>query len=158
MKGKVLFVVGLGVGYVLGTRAGRRRYEQIKSAWLHVWESPAVQKQVHSAQDYAADRIGDLGSLVTENIKRAVTKPRESKAGESNSGDSNPGGSRSRDSAGQGEASAGTVGGQDAGAASSSEAATAGSVEMRPGATKAGRAKPNSSKKSGTPGSGGRAS
>ena len=32
MKGKILFVVGLGVGYVLGTRAGRERYEQIKQA------------------------------------------------------------------------------------------------------------------------------
>lgn len=74
MKGKVLFVVGLGVGYVLGTRAGRQRYEQIKSAWLKVWDSPAVQKQVHSVQDYTADRIGDLGTVVTENIKRAVTK------------------------------------------------------------------------------------
>lgn len=75
MKGKVLFVVGLGVGYVLGTRAGRHRYEQIKSAWLQVWESPVVQRQVHTVQDYAADRIGDLGSMVTENIKRAVSKP-----------------------------------------------------------------------------------
>ncbi|MGN6199397.1 YtxH domain-containing protein [Humibacter sp.] len=74
MKGKVLFVVGLGVGYVLGTRAGRQRYEQIKSAWLKVWDSPAVQKQVHSVQDYTADRIGDLGTVVTENIKKAVTK------------------------------------------------------------------------------------
>lgn len=74
MKGKVLFVVGLGVGYVLGTRAGRQRYEQIKSAWLKVWDSPAVQKQVHSVQDYTADRIGDLGTVVTENVKKAVTK------------------------------------------------------------------------------------
>lgn len=74
MKGKVLFVVGLGVGYVLGTRAGRRRYEQIKSAALRVWDSPAVQKQVHNAQDYAADRIGDLGTVVTEGVKRAVTR------------------------------------------------------------------------------------
>ncbi|GAB3610271.1 hypothetical protein GCM10027414_23970 [Humibacter ginsengiterrae] len=74
MKGKVLFVVGLGAGYVLGTRAGRQRYEQIKSAWLKVWDSPVVRKQVHSVQDYTADRIGDLGTVVTENIKRAVTK------------------------------------------------------------------------------------
>ncbi|HVX06834.1 YtxH domain-containing protein [Humibacter sp.] len=78
MKGKVLFVVGLGAGYVLGTRAGRQRYEQIKSAWLKVWDSPAVQKQVHTVQDFTADRIGDLGGMVTENIKRAVTKSKGS--------------------------------------------------------------------------------
>ena len=74
MKGKVLFVVGLGVGYVLGTRAGRRRYEQIKSVAVRVWDSPTVQKQVHTVQDYAADRIGDLGTAVTEGVKRAVTR------------------------------------------------------------------------------------
>ena len=34
MKGKVGLVVGLSVGYVLGTRAGRERYEQIKTQWL----------------------------------------------------------------------------------------------------------------------------
>lgn len=74
MKGKVLFVVGLGAGYVLGARAGRARYEQIKSAWLKVWGSPVVQKQVHTVQDFTADRIGDLGDAVTANLKRAVTK------------------------------------------------------------------------------------
>jgi len=81
MKGKILFAVGLGVGYGLGTRAGRRRYEQIKSVALTVWDSPAVQKPVHSVQDYAADRIGDLGGAVTENLKRAVSKSARQEAG-----------------------------------------------------------------------------
>ena len=146
MKGKVLFVVGMGVGYVLGTRAGRRRYEQIKSAWLHVWESPTVQKQVHSAQDYAADRIGDLGSLVTENIKRAVTKPRESKPS-----DSEPAGSTSATA--QADA-------MKAGAATAQADTTkAGAATAQAGAANAGAArKPGRSKRSGAPGSGGQAS
>ena len=37
MKGKAGLVIGLAVGYVLGTRAGRERYEQIKEQWLKVW-------------------------------------------------------------------------------------------------------------------------
>ncbi|GAB3794676.1 hypothetical protein GCM10028798_01850 [Humibacter antri] len=98
MKGKVLFVVGLGAGYVLGTRAGRQRYEQIKSAWLKVWEAPVVQKQVHAAQDYAADRIGDLGTAVTESVKRAVTKSNGS-ASKSNGSGSKSGASGSNGSA-----------------------------------------------------------
>ncbi len=73
MKGRLLFVVGLGAGYVLGARAGRQRYEQIRAAARHVWDSPTVQKQVHTVQDFAADRIGDLGTVVTEGVKRAVT-------------------------------------------------------------------------------------
>lgn len=53
MKGKIGVVVGLGVGYVLGTRAGRERYEQIKKQWLKVWNLDPVQAQVHKAQDFA---------------------------------------------------------------------------------------------------------
>lgn len=37
MRGKAGLVVGLAVGYVLGSRAGRQRYEQIKSQALKVW-------------------------------------------------------------------------------------------------------------------------
>lgn len=91
MKGKVLFVVGLSVGYVLGTRAGRQRYEQIRSAWLKVWDSPVVQKQVHTVQDYTADRIGDLGNAVTDSLKRAVTKSDGSAARSKSTGRSQAG-------------------------------------------------------------------
>jgi len=37
-----IFALGLGVaiGYVLGTRAGRERYEQMKSAVTALWEDP----------------------------------------------------------------------------------------------------------------------
>ena len=53
MRGKIGLVVGLGVGYVLGTRAGRERYEQIKKQWLKVWHLDPVQAQVHKVQDFA---------------------------------------------------------------------------------------------------------
>ena len=46
MKGKIGIAVGLAAGYVLGTRAGRERYEQIKSGFLKVWNTAPVQKQV----------------------------------------------------------------------------------------------------------------
>ena len=37
------FVVGVAVGYVLGSRAGRERYEQIKRWASRVADNPAVQ-------------------------------------------------------------------------------------------------------------------
>lgn len=55
MRGKLLFVAGLAVGYILGTRAGRQRYEQIKLAARNVWESEPVQWAAGQAQEAVAD-------------------------------------------------------------------------------------------------------
>jgi hypothetical protein len=40
MKG---FLLGLAAGYVLGTRAGKKRYEEIVSIWQTLVDHPAVQ-------------------------------------------------------------------------------------------------------------------
>ncbi|MGH1526906.1 YtxH domain-containing protein [Leifsonia sp. L25] len=74
MRGKILFVTGAAVGYVLGARAGRQRYEQIKAAAAKVWESPAVQKQVHSAQDFVSEKVGEFPETVYITIKRLVVQ------------------------------------------------------------------------------------
>jgi hypothetical protein len=82
MKGKVLFVAGLAVGYVLGTRAGRKRYEQIKGAAQKVWETPALQAQVHKAQDYAAEKLGEVPGVVADGAAKlasSIVSSRKSK-------------------------------------------------------------------------------
>ncbi len=53
MRGKIGLVVGIGIGYVLGARAGRKRYEQIKQQWLKVWHLDPVQEQVERAKEFA---------------------------------------------------------------------------------------------------------
>lgn len=60
MKGKIAFVLGAAVGYVLGTRAGRERYEQIKRGAQTVWETDAVQRGVGAVRGVAQDRIEDV--------------------------------------------------------------------------------------------------
>ncbi|MCM3659239.1 YtxH domain-containing protein [Agromyces mediolanus] len=72
MKGKILFVVGLGVGYVLGTRAGRERYEQIKRAAEGVWNQPAVQQGVNTVTDFAKDKLGDVSDTVLDAAKSFI--------------------------------------------------------------------------------------
>ncbi|MGI9824710.1 hypothetical protein [Agromyces sp. Marseille-Q5079] len=72
MKGKVLFVVGLGVGYVLGTRAGRQRYEQIKGAAESVWNTPTVQNGVSTVKDFAMARVGDVSDSVLDGVKSLI--------------------------------------------------------------------------------------
>jgi hypothetical protein len=54
MRGKLGLVIGLGAGYVLGTRAGRERYEQIKTQALKVWNLDPVQEQVGKAKKLAS--------------------------------------------------------------------------------------------------------
>lgn len=56
MQGKILFVFGLALGYVLGTRAGRERYEEIKAGAEKVWADPRVQKQVAIVEEFVKDK------------------------------------------------------------------------------------------------------
>ena len=46
---KAAFVVGAAIGYVLGARAGRKRYEQIKGQASRLWNSDPVQHRVGDA-------------------------------------------------------------------------------------------------------------
>ncbi|MGO2683321.1 hypothetical protein [Microbacterium sp.] len=70
MKGKIGLVVGLGVGYVLGTRAGRERYEQIKTQWLKLWNQEPVQRQVEKAKAF----VGAKASAVPGALWNGVVK------------------------------------------------------------------------------------
>ncbi|GAB3615729.1 hypothetical protein GCM10027416_02860 [Okibacterium endophyticum] len=73
MKGKLIFVAGLATGYVLGTRAGRERYEQIKKGWLSVWNTEPVQNQVEKVQKLAKARISAVPSAVFSGIGKVVS-------------------------------------------------------------------------------------
>jgi len=73
MKGKILFVTGGLVGYVLGARAGRRRYEQIRSAASKVWQKPAIQNQVHQAEEFAADKAAEVPDILISGATKLVS-------------------------------------------------------------------------------------
>ncbi|MDZ8275129.1 hypothetical protein R2Q81_04095 [Microbacterium aquimaris] len=78
MRGKVGLVIGLSVGYVLGTRAGRERYEQIKTQADNLWNTAPVQKQVDKVKDFAKSSAAALPSTVWDTAvkvtKAATTK------------------------------------------------------------------------------------
>ena len=78
MRGKVGLVIGLAAGYVLGTRAGRERYEQIKHQALKVWNLDPVQQQVAKAKDYAKSAAMALPSTVWDSAVK-MTKAAGSK-------------------------------------------------------------------------------
>ena len=74
MKGKILFVAGLGIGYVLGTRAGREKYEQLKSGAMKLWNDPRVQRQVDAAETFVKDKAPDVAEFVSDNAKKVVSQ------------------------------------------------------------------------------------
>ncbi len=53
--GKKSLVIGAAIGYVLGARAGRKRYDQIVSSVSRLWNDPKVQSRVDQAQTAAVD-------------------------------------------------------------------------------------------------------
>ncbi|MFD1717767.1 hypothetical protein [Georgenia deserti] len=70
--GKLSFIVGAGVGYVLGARAGRERYEAIKRGSNKLWQSPTVKKGVHKVEGKVSDVARERGSVVTDKVASAV--------------------------------------------------------------------------------------
>ena len=72
MASKIPFILGLGAGYVLGTRAGRAQYERIKAAAARIVERPSVRNKVDSASTKASNFVRQQGEAVTDKVAEAV--------------------------------------------------------------------------------------
>ena len=90
MRGKLLFITGGLVGYVLGARAGRKRYEQIASTANSVWNAQPVQRRVNEVRDFALELVGDVPSVLLEAGKKVVTKAQSAKADKAGTGTTKP--------------------------------------------------------------------
>jgi len=69
MNGKIALLVGLGVGYVLGTRDGRERYEQLKSMAENVWTDPRVQEKVSQATETAQEKASQATKTAQKKVE-----------------------------------------------------------------------------------------
>ena len=49
----LVLALGVGIGYVLGTRDGRARYDQMKAKVTELWEDPRVVKARNDVEAYA---------------------------------------------------------------------------------------------------------
>lgn len=59
------YAVALAAGYVLGTKAGRRRYEQIVGTCKAVTSSPATKTMIDAGRRKLASRLSPDPSMVT---------------------------------------------------------------------------------------------
>jgi transcription elongation factor len=77
---KLTFIMGLALGYVLGTRAGRERYEQLRKSARDLSQAPAVQSATRnakqaagSAAEKAADAVvGKVGDRIPASVTERV--------------------------------------------------------------------------------------
>lgn len=69
---RLIFIVGLGIGFVLGARAGRERYEQLRKLARKAAENPAVQEAAGAIQAQAVS----LAKLVGDKLADRATVAR----------------------------------------------------------------------------------
>jgi hypothetical protein len=70
-------VVVLGVGYVLGSKAGRQRYEQIAGTYRALTQSPAAKSVIDAGRRKLAERVSPDPAMVelTEIDGQVVMEP-----------------------------------------------------------------------------------
>jgi hypothetical protein len=76
---KLMLLTAFAAGYVLGAKAGRERYEQIRRTTLRIKNNPTVQETAHSAADMAREqaplvghKLADAAGTVAEKAKHAA--------------------------------------------------------------------------------------
>ena len=89
MRGKVLFLGGLALGFVLGTRAGREKYEEIVSTARKIKDHPTVQEASGVVQEQAnrllnegKDRLGHtrLGEKLLHAVDGDTSHPSQGRS------------------------------------------------------------------------------
>jgi glutamate-1-semialdehyde aminotransferase len=83
MRYRATFLAGIAVGFVVGARAGRERYEQMVQAGRKVAENPTVQKATQAAgakatelAKVAKDKATERAPKLTETAKTGATRVR----------------------------------------------------------------------------------
>ena len=81
MAARLIFGLGVGLaaGYVLGTKAGRAKYAEIKARANDVWHDPHVQKAVADA----GDLVREAAPVVQEKIADVAKAAKEKVTGSS---------------------------------------------------------------------------
>ncbi|WP_405688087.1 YtxH domain-containing protein [Streptomyces sp. NBC_00057] len=72
MRYRLTFIAGLALGYVIGARAGRERYEQLKKSARQFAQNPAVRNTAESAAQSGRDLAGKAYHAVSDKVGEKV--------------------------------------------------------------------------------------
>ncbi|MBB5873733.1 hypothetical protein F4553_007167 [Allocatelliglobosispora scoriae] len=71
MSGKLWFLGGLAAGYVLGTRAGREKFDQLAQTVRKVKDDPVVQDAIGIVQAEASKLYADGRNTLNEKLSHS---------------------------------------------------------------------------------------
>ena len=66
--------VGFGAGYVLGAKAGRERYEQLRRLYENIQASPTFQQATSAARDAVGTGLDQARDLASDGIEKVKEK------------------------------------------------------------------------------------
>lgn len=72
--GKVSWLAAGAVGYVLGARAGRERYDQMVAQAQRIWGDPRVQEKAAQAAEVVKEKAPEVGGQVADAARGAADK------------------------------------------------------------------------------------
>ena len=72
MRYRLTFIAGFGAGYLLGAKAGRKRYDTITDGVRRLIDSPAVQETAGVLQAQASGAFATAKSSVTAKVGDSV--------------------------------------------------------------------------------------
>lgn len=68
---KTGMIIGFGVGYVLGTKAGRERYEELRQSWQELTGNPRFQEAVERGKDLVGTGMRESLTAVQGGVEKA---------------------------------------------------------------------------------------
>ena len=110
---KFIFLAGLAIGFVVGSRAGRGPYESLERTARHVADDPEVQRRAAQAKDTASKVAHDTAGAVKEKAPEVASTVQGAVAGAAGSAKERIGSAREDHGSGD-ESSTSTHAGGDA--------------------------------------------
>jgi D-alanyl-D-alanine carboxypeptidase len=81
MRGRLGLFVGFGAGYVLGAKAGTRRYDQMRRLYDNLISSPTVQQMGGRAKEAASTGFVQAKDKASEGVTKVSDVVKERRAG-----------------------------------------------------------------------------
>lgn len=70
----LIFVAGIALGFVIGSRAGRGAYDDLRKRVRGFTESAPVQQVKEDVKDFASRAASDIGETVGDAVGKATDK------------------------------------------------------------------------------------